>query len=222
MLKRVLTGAFLVILLSIGLAFRFGGGGPAVYYFPGGTFFADFKNINVPIVEIQTFDNGIIAFGGYGYGGIPGGMYNGGYGFGGEKEYTTSSGTYKVSVSGGFGGGMKKINFNNFSLTAALGIGGLDLSIEKKVNEGNTSVTNLQNGNLEGYLGATISYFAISADLGMGIQVFPFMELQIGAIAFVGYSFDGWVINNKPLTGLTNDYKFLLNYALYGGIGFGF
>lgn len=221
MLKRVFTGILLVLLLGVGLAFRFGGGGPAMYYFPGGTVFGDLKNINVPILNIETFESGIIVFGGYGYGGVPGMMYSGGFGFGGEREYTTDSGVYKVTIGGGFGSGLKRFNFGNVTLNAGLGIGGIDLSIEKKVNEGNTNLSNLQNGNIEGYLGATINYFAVSAELSLGIQV-SFVELQVGVLGFAGYSVDGWTVNNKPLGGLTQDYKFLLNYALYGGVGFGF
>ncbi|MFN6992303.1 MAG: hypothetical protein ACK4MM_06240, partial [Fervidobacterium sp.] len=144
-----------------------------------------------------------------------------GFGFGGEKEYTLSGNTYRVSIGGGFGSGMKKIDFGNIAIQATIGFGGFDLSLERKVNDGNTSIGNLEDGTLEGYLGASISYLTLSGSLGLSIQV-SFLELSAGAIAFFGYSPDGWLVNGKKLTGLTNDYNFLMTYALYGGVAFGF
>ena len=49
--KRTLIGALIFVLLtSLGFSFSFGGGGPSIYYFPGGTFVGGLKNLNLPIV----------------------------------------------------------------------------------------------------------------------------------------------------------------------------
>ncbi|ODN30739.1 hypothetical protein [Fervidobacterium thailandense] len=201
--------------------FNFGGGGPLVLFFPGGTVIGELKNLNVPIVNVGNFGDGILAVGGFGYGGVPGGLYSGGFGFGGEREYTTPDGTFKVSVGGGFGMGLKKINFDNISLFASLGFGGVDFSIAKKVNEGKTSLDDLKSGQLEGYLGASISYTTLSVGVGASLKI-SFVELSLGGIMFLGFSTDGWTVNGKKLTGVTDSSNLLLSYSLFGGVGFGF
>lgn len=209
------------LLATLSFSFNFGGGGPVVYYFPGGEFLGSIKNINIPILDLSKFEDGIIALGGYGYGGVPNMSYSGGFGFSGEREYNVSGKVYKVIIDGGFGAWMKKIDMGSFSISTSIGFGGIDLSIQRKVNEGNTSINDLENGTLEGYLGASIGYLTVSGDLGFIINL-GFLELKIGAIAFLGYSSDGWLVNGKKLQGLTENYNILANYALYGGIGFGF
>lgn len=216
----VLTAVFVFPTLS-GYAFTFGGGGPALFYFPGGKVFGNLNNINIPIVDVTNFENGIFAFGGFGYGGVPGMLYGGGFGFGGEREYVTPDGTFMVSVSGGFGTGTRKIDLGALAIHATLGIGVIDFSVARKVNEGNTSVGDLRSGQLEGYLGAEIGYATIATGLGLSIRV-AFAELSLGAIMFFGYSFDGWQVNDKKLTGLSGDYSLLVSYSIYGGVGFGF
>lgn len=217
----LLTITLLLGSLGIAFGFSFGGGGPLVFYFPGGTLIGELKNLNVPIVDVRSFNDGILAFGGFGYGGVPGGLYSGGFGFGGEREYTTTDGTFKVSVGGGFGMGLKKISFDNVSLFASLGFGGIDFSIAKKVNEGKTSLDDLKNGQLEGYLGANISYTAASIGVGASLKI-SFVELSVGGIMFLGFSKDGWTVNGRKLTGLEGSSNLLLNYSLFGSMAFGF
>ena len=222
--KKVLYVISVVLLLSfsLGFAFEFGGGGPMVLYFPGGSLLS-LKNINVPIPDFSDFQSGVLAIGGYGYGGLPGKMSSGGYGFAGESEITKDGAKYKLEISGGYGGGYNKISFGPISLTTGLGLGSFDVALSRKVNEDNIDLTNLQNGNLEGYLGINISYLSVSGNLALALKLGNFVELQVGTMVFAGYSIDGWQVNGKQLTGIIqNDYKFLLNYALYGGIGFGF
>jgi len=223
MRKRTLISVLVFVLLtSFGFSFSFGGGGPSIYYFPGGTFVGGLKNLNLPIVDTTAFESGIIAFGGSGYGGF-GNFYNGGFGFGGEKEYTVSSDKYMVTIAGGFGTGMRKLDFGNIALSTSLGIGGVDVAIAKKVNENNVGLGNLQDGTLEGYLGANISYLALDIGADFSISFVPMCEIKIGANAIAGYSFDGWLVNGKAMTGIDQEqYRFLLTYNLYGGIAFGF
>ncbi|KAF2960946.1 hypothetical protein [Fervidobacterium sp. 2310opik-2] len=222
--KKVLyvISAVLLLSFSLGFAFEFGGGGPMVLYFPGGSLLS-LKNINVPILDFSEFQSGVFAIGGYGYGGLPGKMSSGGYGFAGENEITKDGAKYKLEISGGYGAGYSNISFGPIGLIAGLGFGSFDIALSRKVNEDNTSLTDLKNGTLEGYLGANISYLSISGSLALALKISNFAELQAGAMVFAGYSIDGWQVNGKQLTGIIqNDYKFLLNYALYGGIGFGF
>ena len=188
--KRALISVLIFVLLtSFGFSFSLGGGGPSVYYFPGGTFIGGLKNLNLPIVDTAAFESGIITFGGSGYGGF-GNFYNGGFGFGGEKEYTVSSDKYMVTIAGGFGTGMRKLDFGNIALSTSLGIGGVDVAIAKKVNENNVGLGNLQDGTLEGYLGANISYLALDIGADFSISFVPMCEIKIGANAIAGYSFD--------------------------------
>ncbi len=220
--KRTLIGALIFVLLtSLGFSFSFGGGGPSIYYFPGGTLVGGLKNLNLPIVDTTAFESGIITFGGSGYGGV-GNFYNGGFGFGGEKEYTVSSDKYMVTIAGGFGTGMHKLDFGNIALNTSLGIGGVDIEVARKVNENNVGLGNLQDGTLEGYLGANISYLALDIGANLSISFVPMCELSIGANAIAGYSFDGWLVNGKAMSIDQEQYRFLLTYNLYGGIAFGF
>ncbi len=222
--KKVLFVISLVLLLlfSLGFAFNFGGGGPMVLYFPGGSLLG-LKNINLPILDFSEFQSGVFAIGGYGYGGIPGEVNSGGYGFGVEREITKDGAKYKLEISGGYGGGYGKISFGHIGLIAGLGLGSFDIALSRKVNEDNIDLTNLQNGNLEGYLGINISYLSVSGNLALLLKLSNFVELQVGIMVFAGYSIDGWQVNGKQLTGINQgNYKFLLNYALYSGIGFGF
>jgi hypothetical protein len=212
---------WLSLLGIVGLAFEFGGGGPMVVYIPGGTLYG-LKNINIPVVDLPEFTDGIIAFGGYGYGGVPGMTYGGGFGFGGEKDVTKDGKKYKIEVGGGFGGGLKNISFGNVSLLAGVYFGSIDIILGRKVNENNTNVTNLEDGTLEGYLTTSIGYISIAANLAIAVKVTDFMQLEVGTIAIGGYSPDGWLVNGKPLQGLTQYNNFLLTYGFYGGVGFGF
>ena len=222
--KRTLISVLVFVLLtSFGFSFSFGGEWTFyLLYFPGGTFVGGLKNLNLPIVDTAAFESGIITFGGSGYGGF-GNFYNGGFGFGGEKEYTVSSDKYMVTIAGGFGTGMRKLDFGNIALSTSLGIGGVDVAIAKKVNENNVGLGNLQDGTLEGYLGANISYLALDIGADFSISFVPMCEIKIGANAIAGYSFDGWLVNGKAMTGIDQEqYRFLLTYNLYGGIAFGF
>ncbi|HRD19877.1 MAG TPA: hypothetical protein PK584_02310 [Fervidobacterium sp.] len=223
MWKRTSISVLLFLLLaSFGFSFSFGGGGPFVYYFPGGTFIGGLKNLNLPIVDTTAFESGIIGFGGGGYSGF-GHFYSGGFGFVGEKEYAVSSDKYIVTIGGGFGNGMRKLNFGNVTLSTSFGMGGVDIEIAKKVNENNVGLGNLENGTLEGYLGTSISYVALDAGVELSFSFVPMCELKVGANAIAGYSFDGWLVNGKTMTGIDqNQYRFLLTYNLYGGIAFGF
>ncbi|MGQ9856159.1 MAG: hypothetical protein ACUVQF_05435 [Fervidobacterium sp.] len=218
---KVLLAVLLVCVSLSVFGFEFGGGGPLVMFIPGGTFF-DLKNINIPVIDFPNFEDGIIAIGGFGYGGVPGLSYGGGFGFGGEKEVTKDGKKYKLEVSGGFGGMLKNLSFGNVSLQAGAHFGGVDIMLGRKVNENNTNLSNLEDGTLEGYLFANISYLAVALELSLGIKVTNFMELRAGALGIAGYSYDGWLVNNKPLAGLSDEKKFLLMYTIYGGVGFGF
>jgi len=223
MKKNVLGGVTLLLsfVSIVGFAFDFGGGGPMVVYIPGGTLYG-FKNINVPVIDLPEFTDGIITFGGYGYGGVPGMVYGGGFGFGGEKELSKEGNKYKVEISGGFGGGFKNISFGNVYLLAGAYFGSVDIILGRKVNENNTSLSNLEDGTLEGYLTTSISYISIAANLAIAAKVTEFMQVEVGTIAIGGYSPYGWLVNGKPLQGLTQSSTFLLTYGFYGGVGFGF
>jgi len=95
------------------------------------------------------------------------------------------------------------------------------LILERKVNENNTNVSNLEDGTLEGYLTTFTSYISLAANLAIAVKVTDFMQLKVGTIAIVGYSLDGWLVNGKPLQGLAQYSNFLLTYGFYGGVGFG-
>lgn len=223
-MKKGINVLLAVLLVCVSLSvfgFEFGGGGPFVMFIPGGTFF-NLKNINVPVLDFPNFEDGIIALGGFGYGGVPGLSYGGGFGFSGEKEVTKDGNKYKLVVSSGFGGMLRNLSFGSVSLQAGAHFGGIDIELGRKVNENNTSIGNLEGGTLEGYLFANISYLAVAFELSLGIKVTNFMELRAGALGIAGYSYDGWLVNNKPLTGLSDENKFLLMYTIYGGVGFGF
>lgn len=220
-MRKGILATILLLVALVSFGFDFGGGGPMLMYFPGGTLFG-LKNINVPVVDFPDFSDGIIAFGGYGYGGIPGMSYSGGFGFGGEKVVNKDGNKFKVGISGGFGAGYKNLAFGNVSLLAGLGFGGVNVTVGRFVNENNTSMSDLENGTLEGYLIASIDYYAVSADLSLNVSLTSFMQISIGAMLIGGYSIDGWTVNGKALQGVSDSSKFLLMYSLYGGVGFGF
>ncbi len=217
MLKKLTVLLAFVVLVVSGFSFQFGGGGSFVGYLPGDT-------LKLPIDFGLTFERGIFLSGGVGYGGVPGTLYSGGYGFGGELSVKKDGNDYSIVVGGGFWQGHKALNFDNFSILAGLGIGGIDITIKRKINSGNLNLSDLQNGTLEGFVETSIDYTTISASLLVEYNL-GFISLFASVDGFAGYSWDGWyvVTPSRKLAGINqDDYKFLLTYILKAGIGFGF
>ncbi len=225
-MRRIVLGAILMITLSV-FGLQHGFGGFTLFYVPGGNLIQGIENIPDLVGKVSDFQSGILAYGGMGFGGAPRFGYSFGAGFGGEREYIFSTedgkATFKISVGGGFGGFGKAADFGTFGVLATLGIGGVNFLIERKVNEGNTTLENLKNGTLEGYLGAEISYFALFPGLQLYIQVIdPLLSIGTGIVGMIGYSDKGWTVNNKSLQNVNNDlYRFYSGYTIYLGVYFG-
>ena len=96
---------------------------------------------------------------------------------------------------------MHKLDFGNIALNTSLGIGGVDIEVARKVSENNVGLGNLQDGTLEGYLGANISYLALDIGANLSISFVPMCgKLSIGANTItITLSMDGLSMVNHGI-----------------------
>ncbi len=211
----VFLALFSVLIYGLSFGFSFGGGGPFIGYIPG-------DMIKIPVNFGLKFEDGIVVFGGQGEGGV--GWRMGGMGGGGSRTLTDASNNkYTLSASFGMGYGMKGLDFGSVGIEAGLGFGGFSYTLSRVVNDGNTNIDDFKNGNSTGKLDMSIDYIMISPILNLSIKV-AFMEAYGEVMGMMGYSADGWHYETgSKVSGIDqDDYRFLINYMLSAGVGWGF